>query len=158
MNVATEYRLKELEDHCAKIICQDVFKYRHELIQFAGSGSNLLEKALPQLFKAAGIQEPPKKSDTLDVENVWPLVCRALEAMRGWKNLDDNQALAEHYEAMAKMILDDIPGYPQNDKNLKKKLSPKVGDKVVELILDKLAQSKSITKSVLPSGAVYWIR
>eukprot|EP00747_Dinoflagellata_sp_TGD_P223507 gnl/TRDRNA2_/TRDRNA2_95057_c0_seq1.p1 gnl/TRDRNA2_/TRDRNA2_95057_c0~~gnl/TRDRNA2_/TRDRNA2_95057_c0_seq1.p1 ORF type:complete len:297 (-),score=39.35 gnl/TRDRNA2_/TRDRNA2_95057_c0_seq1:211-1101(-) len=149
MHVASEYRLEDLEEYCTDIICQNVFEYRNDLLQFAGSGTFLLRKALPQLFKAAGITELPTSSasNTVELQDVWPLVCRALEAMRGWKSNCDKQRVAEHYETVLQQVLDGIrnhSGMPPSRQELSKKVSQKAGQGMTDIIIDGLLQAETI--------------
>lgn len=97
MNLAMEYSLEKLRGKCEELIRQNLFDYRKELVHFV-SNASLMKKALPALFKAAGLPDASDdyQFDVLEVHYVWPLVIRAIEAMKEWKNIKDMQVLGEH--------------------------------------------------------------
>lgn len=66
---------------------------------------------LPRLYEAAFLEKPELDalSGPLSVENLWPIVVRALELAEGWNDVEQANRAARHAAALEKEVLKAIP-------------------------------------------------
>ena len=95
LHLAAEYKLEDLQEKASKQLAGRIFKYRCEAAQLIDDPS-IMKVLLPALFKEARL-EPPLELPTekLEAQDLWPFVTRSLEAMQGFKKLEDCHWLAK---------------------------------------------------------------
>lgn len=91
LSLAIEFELADLQKAAASHIANRVYEYRNDVMQFADHPS-IMQTVLPMMFKEAGL-EPPAEMPTgsLELKDVWPLVVRGLEAMKGKRKFEECQ-------------------------------------------------------------------
>eukprot|EP00931_Biecheleriopsis_adriatica_P047474 TRINITY_DN27371_c0_g1_i1.p1 TRINITY_DN27371_c0_g1~~TRINITY_DN27371_c0_g1_i1.p1 ORF type:complete len:318 (-),score=71.91 TRINITY_DN27371_c0_g1_i1:24-950(-) len=107
---AIRYNLESLRDRCVTSIADSIFVHRGALIEYLHDAS-VMSVLLPKVYQAVGLQLPEQLADPgkLTVEVLWPLVIRAVEAMYGWRGLEENQAYRKRVRSLETTVTDVLP-------------------------------------------------
>lgn len=146
------YRLSKLQAKCAGEIGSLAFEYRYELKQLSGNDA-FVKEILPKVYEEVGLSMPEfAPSEKINVEHLWPLVIRALEAMHHWGTLEVNQMFVSHCRSMIDVVFKTLSdgGRPPLQEGLTmteiQRRLPDICPRMVESIVNKLMEKGTATK------------
>lgn len=155
LHLAIEYQLVVLRDEAAKMLADRIFQHRHDVLQFVENPS-VMRVLLPQMYKEAQLEPPTDlPSGALEVKDIWPLVARCLEVMRGWKKVEDCHTHAKMYRDVVSAAFDCIPQQKEfsdprpegrSMEELKKMLMTRFGGEYVQKAVLALEAASSVSR------------